>query len=142
MTVITGYLYAQRHTAVVTDTGVNNIMSMFYTPNIKVYRGIDNFIRIEFKNRDQKRVSMTDHTANIVILDKENNVAFLERALTPIDPRRGIFEALISEADLLNLDSKFFSYGLKVTNGEDRTTPAYADDNYSANGVLEIDEYQ
>ena len=56
MTVITGYLYAQRHTAVVTDTGVNNIMSMFYTPNIKVYRGIDNFIRIEFKNRDQKRV--------------------------------------------------------------------------------------
>ena len=140
MTVITGYLYAQRHTAVVTDTGVNNIMSMFYTPNIKVYRGIDNFIRIEFKNRDQKRVSMTDHTANIVILDKENNVAFLERSLTPIDPRRGIFEALISEADLLNLDSKFFSYGLKVTNGEDRTTPAYADDNYSANGVLEIDE--
>lgn len=140
MTVITGYLYAQRHTAVVTDTGVNNIMSMFYTPNIKVYRGIDNYIRIEFKNRDQKRVSMTDHTANIVILDKENNVAYVERALTAIDPRRGIWEASITEADLLNLDSKFYSYGLKVTNPEGRTAPAYADDNYSANGVLEIDE--
>ena len=101
MTVITGYLYAQRHTAVITDTGVNNLMSMFYTPNIKVYRGIDNYIRIEFKNRDQKRVSMTDHTATIVILDKENGVAYVERALTAIDPRRGVWEATITESDIL-----------------------------------------
>lgn len=140
MTVITGYLYAQRHTAVVTDTGVNNIMSMFYTPNIKVYRGIDNYIRIEFKNRDQKRVSMTDHSASIVILDKENNVAYVERALTAIDARKGVWEASITEADLLNLDSKFYSYALKVTDPESRTAPAYADDNYSANGVLEVAE--
>lgn len=140
MNVTTGYLYAQRHTAVVTDTGVNNIMSMFYTPTIKVYRGIDNYVRIEFKNRDQKRVSMTDHTAKIVIIDKENSVAYVERALEPIDPRRGIFEALISEGDLLNLDAKFFTYSLKVTGPEDRTAPAYADDNHGANGVLEIVE--
>ncbi len=140
MTVITGYLYAQRHTAVVTDTGVNNIMSMFYTPNIKVYRGIDNYIRIEFKNRDQKRVTMTDHTANIIIMDKENSVAYVERALTAIDPRRGLFEAQITEADLLNLDSKFYNYSLKVTDGESRISPAYADDNYGANGVLEVVE--
>ena len=140
MTVITGYLYAQRHTAVVTDTGVNNQMTMFYTPNIKVYRGIDNYIRVEFKNRDQKRVTMTDHTANIVILDKDNGVAYVERALTPVDARRGIWEASITEGDLLNLDSKFYSYGLKVTDPEGRTNPAYADDNYSANGVLEVAE--
>jgi len=140
MTVITGYLYTQRHTAVITDTGVNNQMSMFYTPNIKVYRGIDNYIRIEFKNRDQKRVSMTDHTASIVIIDKENSVAYVERSLTLIDARKGIWEANITESDLLNLDSKFYSYAIKVTNSELRTAPAYADDNYGANGVLEIVE--
>jgi len=140
MTVTTGYLYAQRHTAVVTDTGVNNLMSMFYTPNVKVYRGIDNYIRIEFKNRDQKRVAMTDHTASIVIMDKENNVAYVERALTPIDVRKGLFEASITESDLLNLDSKFYNYSLKVTDPEDRTAPAYADDNHGANGTLEVVE--
>ena len=140
MTVTTGYLYAQLHTAVVTDTGVNNQMSMFYTPNIKVYRGIDNFIRIEFKNRDQKRVVMPDHTANIVIMDKENSVAYVERALTPIDARKGLFEATITEGDLLNLDAKFYNYSLKVTEPEGRVTPAYADDNYGANGNLEVVE--
>ena len=106
MTVTTGYLYKQLHTAVVTDTGVYNQMSMFYTPNIKVYRGIDNYVRIEFKNRDQKRVAMTDHTAKIVIMDKENSVAYVERALTVIDARRGLFEASITEGDSLNLDAK------------------------------------
>ena len=140
MTVTTGYLYAQKHTAVITDTGVSNLMSMFYTPNVKVYRGIDNYVRIEFKNRDQKRVNMADKTASIIILDQENNVAYVERALTVIDERKGIMEASITESDLLNLDSKFYHYALKVTDGEDRTAPAYADDNYGANGVLEVTE--
>lgn len=140
MTVTTGYLYKQRHTAVVTDTGVGNIMSMFYSPNIKIYRGIDNHVRIEFKNRDQKRVSMTDHSVNIVVIDKENSVAYFERALTEVDARRGVWEALISESDLLNLDSKFYNYALKVTEPEGRVQIAYADDNYGANGVLEVVE--
>lgn len=140
MTVITGYLYAQRHTAVITDTGVNNLMSMFYTPNIKIYRGLDNRFRIEFKNRDQKRVNMTDKTATIVILDKHNGVAYVERNLTVIDAARGIMEANVSESDLLNLDAKLYHYALKVTDGEEITNPAYADDNYGANGVLEIAE--
>tara|TARA_R110000782_G_scaffold39147_6_gene91265 strand:- start:6142 stop:6897 length:756 start_codon:yes stop_codon:yes gene_type:complete len=138
MTVTTGYLYAQKHTAVITDTGVSNLMSMFYTPTVKVYRGIDNYIRIEFKNRDQKRVNMSGKTANIVVLDKENNVAYLERALTVVNEQKGIMEASVTQGDLLNLDSKFYNYALKVTDGEDRTAPAYADDNYGANGVLEV----
>ncbi len=138
MTVTTGYLYAQKHTAVITDTGVSNLMSMFYTPNVKVYRGIDNYIRIEFKNRDQKRVNMSGKTASIVVLDKENNVAYFERALTVIDEAKGIMEASVTQGDLLNLDAKFYNYALKVTDGEDRTAPAYADDNYGANGVLEV----
>lgn len=140
MTVITGYLYAQRHTAVITDTGVTNLMSMFYTPPIKVYRGLDNRVRIEFKNRDQKRVNMADKSASIVILDKENGVAYVERVLTTIDDARGIMEANITETDLLALDAKLYNYGIKVTDGEGRVNPAYADDNYGANGTLEIAE--
>ena len=59
MTVITGYLYAQRHTAVVTDTGVNNIMSMFPHNQTLKYNGIDNYIPLNLKILTQ-RVTMTD----------------------------------------------------------------------------------
>ena len=49
MTVTTGYLYKQLHTAVVTDTGVYNPDEYVLHINIKVYRGIDNYVRIESK---------------------------------------------------------------------------------------------
>ena len=39
---------------------------------------------------------MTDHTAKIIIMDKENSVAYSERLLTVIDARRGLFEASIT----------------------------------------------
>ena len=50
---------------------------------------------------------MTDPTAKIVIMDKENSVAYVERVSTVIDARRGLFEASITEGDSLNLDAKF-----------------------------------
>ena len=140
MTVITSYLYEQRRTAVITDTGVNNTMTMFYTPNLKVYRGLSNRIRIEFKNRDQKRVNMSKKTANIVVIDKENSTSYIERSLEMVDPIRGIMLANITEGDLLNLDAKLYSYAIKVTDEEDNILPAYSDDNLNANGVLEIVE--
>jgi len=115
-------------------------MSMFYTDSIKIYRGIDNHVRIEFKNRDQKRVNMTDKTANFIVLDKENGTAYIERALEIVDARRGVMEVTLTEGDLLNLDAKQYSYALKVVDGDDRTVIAYADDNYGANGVLIIED--
>ena len=121
MTVITSYLYEQRRTAVITDTGVNNTMTMFYTPNLKVYRGLSNRIRIEFN-------------------DKENSTSYIERSLEMVDPIRGIMLANITEGDLLNLDAKLYSYAIKVTDEEDNILPAYSDDNFNANGVLEIVE--
>ena len=45
-------------------------------------------------------------------MDKENSVAYSERLLTVIDARRGLFEASITEGDLLNLDAKFYNYSL------------------------------
>jgi len=55
MTAITSYLYNQNHTVITVDPTVGTNMSMFYTPNIKVYRGIDNEIRVNFKNKDQQK---------------------------------------------------------------------------------------
>ena len=54
MTTITSYLYKQNLQVVTTDTGVGNTMSMFYTPNVKVYRGVNNDIRVNFVNRRSK----------------------------------------------------------------------------------------
>jgi len=138
MTAITTYLYQQKIDVITVNPVVRNTMTMFYTPNIKVYRGIDNTFRVQFKNRDQKPVSITDKTVSFILIDKETGTSYLERTVENVNAPQGIGKVTISETDLLNFDAKFYTYSFKVVNGEGETQVGYADDNYGAAGVLEV----
>ena len=140
MTAITTYLYKQNHKVVIVDSGVNNTMSMFYTPNIKIFRGINNDIRCNFVNRDQKKTSLTDKTVVFIMIDKENSTTYLERTATILDAPAGIAEVKILDSDLFNLDAKYYTYAFKVTDGEGNIQIGYSDDNYGANGTIELVE--
>lgn len=137
---ITSYLYMQIIDAVTVDTGVQNTMTMFYTPNIRVYRGIDQKIRVQFLNRDQRRVNITGKTISFIMIDPTTRSTLLERNLTQVaDPNfHNIGELAINEYDLVDLDAKYYTYSFKVTDGEGNTYPAYSDDNYSAAGTMEV----
>tara|TARA_B100000029_G_scaffold506329_2_gene588890 strand:- start:242 stop:1000 length:759 start_codon:yes stop_codon:yes gene_type:complete len=140
MSTITSYLYEQKLQVTTTDVTAGNTMSMFYTPNIKVYRGIDNPVRVNFVNRDQKKVSLTDKTVSFVMIDKDTNKTILTRSVDDINTRDGIVELTLRDVDTYNLSSKYYTYAFKVTNGEGRVQIGYADDNYGAGGVLELVE--
>ena len=140
MTAITTYLYKQIHKVVTADPGVANTMNMFYTPNIKIYRGINNDLSFNFVNRDQKKTSLTDKTVTFILIDKENSTTYLERTVTVTDAPNGRATLKILESDLYNLDSKYYTYSFKVVDGEGDTQIGYSDDNYGANGTLEIAE--
>ena len=140
MTAITTYLYKQNHTVVTVDSGVTRTMSMFYTPNIKIYRGINNDLSFNFVNRDQKKTSLTDKTVTFIMIDKENSTTYLERTVTVTDAPNGRATLKILESDLYNLDGKYYTYAFKVLDGEGNTQICYSDDNYGANGTLEIAE--
>jgi len=138
MSTITSYLYEQNLQVVTTDTAVSNIMSMFYTPNVKVYRGVDNDIRVNFVNRDQKKTSLIDKTASFIMIDPDTHMTLLEKSVTSIDATKGIAEINISETDLLNLTAKYYTYSFKIVDGEGKTQIGYSDDNYGAGGSLEV----
>ena len=140
MTAITTYLYKQNHTVVTVDSGVTRTMSMFYTPNIKIYRGINNELSFNFVKRDQKKTSLTDKTVTFIMIDKENSTTYLERTVTVTDAPNGRATLKILESDLYNLDGKYYTYAFKVVDGEGNTQIGYSDDNYGANGTLEIAE--
>jgi|TARA_B110000211_G_scaffold228947_1_gene285959 hypothetical protein len=140
MTSITTYLYKQNHQVVTNDTGVSNTMSMFYAPNIKIYRGMDNPVRVNFVNRDQKKTSLTDKTVQFIMIDQENSTTYLDRTVTIIDGPKGVGEVSLTESDLYSLDAKYYTYSFKITDGEGNSQIGYSDDNYGANGIIEIVE--
>ena len=140
MTAITTYLYNQNYTVITVDSTVGPTMSMFYTPNIKVYRGIDNEIRVNFKNREQQKTSITDKTVTFIMINKEASTTLLTRTITPVDAPNGVGKFTLAETDLVNLDEKFYTYSFKVVDGEGNTQIGYSDDTYGAGGVLELVE--
>ena len=140
MTAITSYLYNQNHTVITVDPTVGTTMSMFYTPNIKVYRGIDNEIRVNFKNKDQQKTSIVDKTVTFIMIDKEASTTLVTRTITPVDAPNGLGKFTLTETDLVNLDAKFYTYSFKVVDGEGNTRIGYSDDTYGAGGVLELVE--
>ena len=140
MGTITSYLYKQKLQVTTTDVTAGNTMSMFYTPNIKVYRGIDNPVRVNFVNRDQKKTSLTDKTVSFIMIDKDTNKTLLSRSVTNINAPLGYGEFTLRDVDTYNLDSKYYTYSFKVTDGEGNVQIGYSDDNYGAGGVLELVE--
>jgi hypothetical protein len=140
-TVVTTYLYRQHVKAVVNDfNNTGKIMSLFYAPNVKIYRGIAQDIHFQFKNRDNKSVSLTDSTATFILINKDEGTTYLERTLTWVDAPNGRAKLVLTDSDLYNLDAKFYTYSVKIVDGEGSTQVGYVDDKYGANGTLELVE--
>lgn len=139
MQTVLSYLYDQVILAVVVDPLLpntrNNIM---YAAPIKIFRGIDNPIKIQVKNQDQKPVNLINKTLTFILMNYADRTAFLERTVTVIDPQKGIAQIILSDEDLLNLPAKAYNYSIKVVDGEGRSSPAYVAENYRADGVIEV----
>ena len=138
MNVINTYLYTQNLVAVTTDERVGNTLTMYYTPNVKVYRGVDQTVRIQFKNRDNKTVSLAQKTALFILTDADNGTTLLSKTIDPIDAAKGTGKVRFTDADTLNLDAKYYTYAIKVTDGEGVENPAYVDDNLDASGTIQV----
>jgi|DEB0MinimDraft_4_1074332.scaffolds.fasta_scaffold02636_6 hypothetical protein len=137
---LTAYLYKQIIVATKVDSQASNTMTMFYAPNVKIYRGVDNEFRVSFKNKDQKKINLLDKTVTLTVINKDDGVSYLQRNVEVVDAQLGLGKIRITETDLLNLDAKYYTYALRVTDGEGNTDVAYVDDNWGANGTLELVE--
>lgn len=110
-----------------------------YARTVKIYNGIDNLIRFEVKNSDQKSLNLTgfDITFNL-ISDEEGAVLFTTTA-SAVDLLTGIVEVKIPEIELLHLDNERYNYSLLATNVDTgQQHVVYAGDNYEARGELHL----
>lgn len=137
---ITTYLYNDSiPIQIVTDATITTRNRTVYTRAIKIYRGIDNQVKLQFKNQDQKAVNMTGKTATLHILNDNDGSVWFSRDASVVDAVKGIYTVPIYETDLLDLDDEYYNYSVNI---EDDTTGdrtlAYADDNYTVRGEIHL----
>jgi len=109
-----------------------------YTHPLNLYRGIDNVVKFQFRNNDQKKVPIQGKTITFNIIDTQSRVTHLTRTMSVEDGPNGIAKLLLSESDLNDIKEQFYVWSVKVVDGENNTHVAYTDDNYSASGQLTV----
>jgi hypothetical protein len=115
-----------------------------YQRRLNIFRGIDNKIQFKIINADQKPVSiLNSYTPKFKMFDEntrmvvEKDVTILETA-TPSNV--GMFTVMISENDLLNLQSQFLNYTIElVDNTNNERVLTYSNSHFESKGSVYLD---
>jgi hypothetical protein len=138
------YLYPNTLDAILdldaTIRGVNQVM---YQRDLKIQKGIKNQVRVQFKNSDQKKVTIYNtQTFVFSMFDAVNQRLIVEKNLQVLDQgttaTRGIALLTLSESDTLDLDRSSYQYSVKLLDTDGSYTPAYSNTYYSMNGTLHL----
>jgi hypothetical protein len=144
MQVLPVYLY-QNNLVVTLDLdptviGVNNVM---YQRDLNVQKGLKNSIRIQFKNSDQKRITITNtETFVFSMFDAIDQRLLVEKELTVLDEgttsTRGLALLTLTESDTVDLDRTSYTYSIKKLESDNSYSPAYSNTYYGVNGTLNL----
>jgi hypothetical protein len=118
-----------------------------YQRNIKVYGGMDNRIKVQVKNADQKSLNITGSTVVFTLVGRDTQELILERDCTVTDLVTGKINVTLTAADLLDIETGSYQYSLhretRTTINADEylvieKTPLYSDSQYGTLGTIEI----
>lgn len=119
------------------DFNIRTRNRQVYSPNIMIYRNIDNPVRLTVKNQDQKPVNLTSFNLEVDLVDFENNLVATYTA-TKINVSKGICEIVITADDIDPLESRYYYLMVKRSAQGQDDKVAYVDDNYGVRLPLEI----
>ena len=138
---ITSYLIQQTVLVQLFDLLETKIRNrIVYARNVKVYKGVNNTIRLVFVNQDQKRVPIQDKTITLHIFHPEDSSIVVSAPVLVSASDLGVGTAKVLNEDIEFLVPGFYTYALEVISGEGEDEIAYADDNYGAGGQVELIE--
>lgn len=143
MQILPIYLYANKLDVTLdldaTIRGVNQVM---YQRDLTIQKGIKNQIKIQFKNSDQKRVTISTSTIFVFsMFDALNQRMVIEKSLEVLAETtgtKGLALLTLNESDTLDLDKSSYTYSVKMLDSDGSYTPAYANTYYGMNGTIHL----
>ena len=132
------YLYDNTVDILYSDVTVPNRGDKVYQRDLKAYKGVNNTVKLQVKNNDQKKVNMSGRTVQFNIVDRANRVNYVTKTATNVNASNGLFSVTLTEGDLLDLDGQWYNYSITVINADGTKNVSYADDAFEAKGNIQI----
>lgn len=121
-----------------TVRGVNRVM---YQHHLKIQKGLKNQIRVQFKNSDQKKISIADETFVFSMYDAINQRTILEKPIEILETNtstRGLGLLTLSESDTIDLEKSTYSFAVKKLEDDGSYSPAFSNTYYGMAGTLQV----
>jgi hypothetical protein len=116
-----------------------------YQHELKIQKGIKNKVRIQFKNSDQKRITVSNTGTYVFsMFDAINQRLLIQKELEVIDDgittsTRGQAVLTLSESDTIDLDRSSYQFSVKYQDPTDGTyLPAYSNTYYGMAGTVQL----
>jgi hypothetical protein len=120
-----------------TIQGINRIM---YQRDLRIQRGIKNQIRIQFKNSDQKKVSISNTQVFVFsMFDATSQRLLIEKRLEVLEEQtgtKGVALLTLTESDTIDLPKSNYQYSVKMQQDDGTYLPAYVNTYYGMNGTV------
>lgn len=120
------------------EIATNQRNRVVYTRTIQMYKNINNVLKFQFLNSEQKPINMGSMTATFNIVDDyvfANAATVLSSNITIYNSSQGLGYTVISGNDFVQLDRETYTYNVKI-NSSIGNVVSYVNDNYSAVGQI------
>lgn len=139
------YLYANTLDVILDlDSTVRGVNQVMYQRDLKIQKGIKNQVRVQFKNSDQKKISISNtETYVFSMFDANTQRMVLEKDLEVLETNtstRGLALLTLSESDTIDLDKSSYNFSVKKLDSDGTYLPTYANTYYRMSGTLHLTE--
>ena len=142
------YLYTNLFEVTLDLDDNTKVRQVMYQRPIKIQKGVKNTIQLQFKNSDQKRLTVRDKIFKMYVYDSSNesrqlvltkHIEVLDIGSTAtIYPSKGLGSVVFTDKDIHDLDSKPYDFSIVTLENDGSETPTYSNTYYDVSGVLEI----
>jgi len=123
---------------VIIDTGYSSRIYMpQYSKPLSLHKGVDNSLRFQFLNSEQKPVNITGKSITCRIINGDGTKVLIKKALTLQLPVTGIATLDLNAAEIENISAQKAYYSLEIPSGQ-FDFPVFIDQNAGARGDLNI----
>lgn len=129
------FIYTPRQIVII-STGNGFFMPQYSKP-LSIHKGVDNQLRFQFLNSEQKPVDITGKSITCRIINYDGTQVLVKKALTLQLPVTGIATLDLNAAEIEDIPTQKAYYSLEIPVGE-FDYPVYIDQNAGARGDLNI----
>jgi hypothetical protein len=119
--------------------GYNEVRTVYSTPLV-IYSGVNNPIKIQCLNSDQKRINVSNANIQCGLFVPNTQNELITANATSIDSANGVVEIIFTPSQISPLDFGMYEIGLVATDANLNAYPVYIDDNYGSRLSIRLDK--